>query len=197
MTSVASTVRPGGSSAMHQGSWPLSVYATAGLVVMGLAVGLSVVAAYTNHTTAVRNGASATSVLTHGAVEEGQVSLGTAYRAQVDHVRRLDMPDPAFQVASGHHLIAVTVHVTNTSKRDQYFWPVNQSFIRDARGSEYLMHPSVFLSKPYQAGVVTGGATVEGELTYDVEDDATGLRLFLDPAWDTGLPAVINLRSAL
>ena len=104
--------------------------------------------------------------------------------------------DPAFAPAAGSAIGVTTVSVKNNDNQPHQFYPALHTYVRDDEGVTYPMHPTVMLQQPLPAGMIAPGATVTGELSYEVPQRAGRLRLYIDPAWNGTGPVVFQLRPA-
>ena len=178
-------------------NWPLTQRETVNIFAIGLASGLIAIMTITfaAKSAGVRQ-VVANIPVTH-VVNEGDVARNTAFKIKLSNVHSAPGADPAFKLEEGHHFLVFTLSVTNTSAKTQYFWPVYQTFVRDSIGRQFTMSPTMTIKSPFQAGAIAPGATQIGELSYDLNKDAESPRVYIDPAWDSSLPAIFNLITKL
>lgn len=96
-------------------------------------------------------------------------------------------------IAEGKKALIIRVSVTNTTDVKQHFLPVNQVFIKGSGDTIYQMTPVAGVPDPIVAGEVASGATLEGDISFMVNETDTQLQLYIDTRWNGVTPTVVRL----
>lgn len=97
-----------------------------------------------------------------------QVAQSGAYSISVSNVTASDKKDPAFGISDSETILFVTVSITNKSDRKQDLAPVTQFYARSRDGSNFPMHPSMYVTDPLPSAKLSPGETIKGEVTFAV-----------------------------
>lgn len=116
-----------------------------------------------------------------------------AYSIVISNVSESDKHDPAFTIADSDTILSLTIAITNTSDVAQDLYPASQFYIRSNDGMAYQMHPTVFLTKPLQAGPVKPGESALGEISFAIPKSLSQPLLYIDLGWNNYVPVVYDV----
>jgi len=137
--------------------------------IVGGLVGLLAVNAYTGNTDSPNQ--NQINLL----VTDNDVSLRVSdVKINIKGVSPFDAPD-------GMSFVTMNVTIENKSNTIFYFAPVVQTYVTDANGQKYELSPTS-LDNPIQAGEISSGRTVNGEISFLVPNNATGLTFNFKPS---------------
>lgn len=85
--------------------------------------------------------------------------------------------------AGGKDLVRLKVSVTNETTQEEFAIIPFDFYLDDGQGKTIEISYSASLDEPMEAGPLSPGQTISGELAYDVPADRTNLSFFWMPGW--------------
>jgi hypothetical protein len=117
----------------------------------------------------------------------------SAYTVKVKNVTENATNDPAFTIDPDHTMLIMDISITNHTPGKEDLVPVNQLYVRDHQGDTFMMHPSMFLKTPLAATTLDPGATVQGQISFDVPKNLPNPLVYVDFGWNHDAPTVIDV----
>ncbi len=115
-----------------------------------------------------------------------------AFEATISNVTESDKPDPAFKIAPSETMLILDIKITNRTAKDQDLVPVNQLYVRGREGEAATMHPTLALTRPLAATTLAPGATVTGQVSFNVPKSLAHPLVYFDPGWGGFGPVVFD-----
>lgn len=122
-----------------------------------------------------------------------QTAHNFAVSARVSDVGESNREDKAFALTDDEKLLTMQFSITNRTKTNQQFIPIQQLYIRTSQGGFYLLKPSSFVANPVEFQTVEPGQTAKGTLSFAIPKNSSTPLLYVDTQWDNSTPLVIDV----
>ena len=111
--------------------------------------------------------------------KNGQLASNAYYDVRVDKIALDKGATGSLPLQNSKQYLTVNIYVHNKSSKSLAFFPVDQSYVKDADGKTYNVGLAA-VSQPLQTGDIAPGDKVSGQIAYAIPADLKDPKLYLE-----------------